>query len=101
MNRNMNYSGLSLVLLILAVLSSQFLCVSGSKSDISAFGHCIRQQPNPGIMKCVGHQAITSLQSLEDTDNFTLSNGLLMIKDESLMTRSIPNILNQDPMDFR
>lgn len=63
--------------------------------------YCLKSQPNPGIIKCVGQQALSSLQTIEDTDNYTITNGLLMIKNENSMLRSIPNILDQDPMDIR
>lgn len=70
-------------------------------SSAEQFGHCLKKTPNPGLMNCVGKQALSSLNSIEEQTNFTLVSGLVMIKDESANSRSLPNFLDQDPMDFR
>lgn len=77
------------------------LILKTCKSDISAFGNCLKRNQSPGLMTCVGHQALVTLQTFEDANNFTLANDIIMLKDESVMSRSLPNFLEQDPMDFR
>ncbi|XP_053672253.1 uncharacterized protein LOC128722601 [Anopheles nili] len=59
--------------------------------------------PTPGLLQCAGQQALSSLQFLEEANNYTLTSGLLVIKDESLTpaSRIIPNIVDHDPLDFR
>lgn len=65
------------------------------------FQHCLRSVPNPGLVHCAGRQALTSLNNIQEIDNFTITNGFMMIRDENLAARSVPNFLEQDPMDFR
>ena len=78
-----------------------YLCVE-TLADFQTFGQCIKQTPSPGVISCAGVQALNSLQTIENAENFTLASGLILAKDESsVMSRSIPNFLEQDPMDFR
>ncbi|XP_040155580.1 uncharacterized protein LOC120895908 [Anopheles arabiensis] len=79
------------------------LCVITVHAQLDTFDYCIRMTPSPGLLQCAGQQALSSLQFLEEANNFTLTNGLLMIKDESLVpsSRIIPNIVDHDPLDFR
>uniref|UniRef100_A0A9I3FH58 Protein osiris 10 n=1 Tax=Anopheles epiroticus TaxID=199890 RepID=A0A9I3FH58_9DIPT len=79
------------------------LAVTTVHAQLDTFDYCIRMTPSPGLLQCAGQQALSSLQFLEEANNFTLTNGLLMIKDESLVpaSRIIPNIVDHDPLDFR
>lgn len=87
----------SCIFMVLLLILKILTC----KSDISAFGNCLKRNQSPGLMTCVGHQALVTLQTFEDANNFTLANDIIMLKDESVMSRSLPNFLEQDPMDFR
>uniref|UniRef100_A0AAG5D2Z3 Protein osiris 10 n=1 Tax=Anopheles atroparvus TaxID=41427 RepID=A0AAG5D2Z3_ANOAO len=81
-----------------------FVLLAGpARAQLDTFDYCVRMTPSPGLLRCAGQQALTSLQFLEEANNFTLANGLLMIKDESLAasSRIIPNIIDSDPLDFR
>lgn len=84
-------------------LLTLILCVITVHAQLDTFDYCIRMTPSPGLLQCAGQQALSSLQFLEEANNFTLTNGLLMIKDESLVpsSRIIPNIVDHDPLDFR
>lgn len=67
----------------------------------NSFGHCIKQD-KPDLLRCAGQQAIETLQQLNDENNLTLTDGVVLAKDESVMGRSSPvNFLDQDPNDFR
>lgn len=67
----------------------------------NSFGHCLKQD-KPDILRCAGQQAIETLQQLSDENNFTLADGVVVVKDESVMGRNSPlNFLDQDPNDFR
>lgn len=67
----------------------------------NSFGHCLKQD-KPNLLKCAGQQAIETLQQFSDINNFTLTDGVVLSRDESLMGRSSPlNFLDQDPNDFR
>lgn len=67
----------------------------------NSFGNCLKQE-KPNILTCAGQQAIETLQQFNDVNNFTLTDGLVLSKDESVMGRSAPiNFLENDPNDFR
>lgn len=67
----------------------------------NTFGHCLKQD-KPNLIKCAGQQAIESLQQINDVNNFTLTDGFVLSKDETVMGRSSPiNFLDQDPTDLR
>lgn len=67
----------------------------------NSFGHCLKQE-KPNIVKCAGQQAIETLQQFNEVENFTLADGVVVSKDDSVMGRSSPiNFLEQDPNDFR
>uniref|UniRef100_A0A9I3EGY6 Protein osiris 10 n=1 Tax=Anopheles dirus TaxID=7168 RepID=A0A9I3EGY6_9DIPT len=86
------------------ILIVVLVMVAGSvHAQLGTFDYCIRMTPSPGLLQCAGQQALSSLQFLEEANNFTLASGLLMIKDESLVpsSRIIPNIVDHDPLDFR
>lgn len=72
------------------------------RGQLDEFDYCIRRTPSPGLLRCAGQQALSSLQFLEEANNFTLATGVLMIKDDSLpASRIIPNFIDRDPLDFR
>lgn len=67
----------------------------------NSFGNCLKQD-KPNILTCAGRQAIETLQQLNNVENFTLTDGVVFARDESLMGRSAPvNFLDNDPTDFR
>lgn len=87
------------VLIVLAVLQSSMKSLQ--LEFTSSFGHCIKQD-NPSLMKCAGQQAIETLQQFNEIDNFNLTDGVVVGKDESAMGRNNPiNFYEQDPQDFR
>lgn len=75
-------------------------CVLVSAEQL-VLGHCLKKKPNPGLMTCVGQQALSSLNFIDEQADYTIDNGLIMVKDETLSSRSLPNIIDQDPVDFR
>lgn len=67
----------------------------------NSFGHCIKQD-KPNLVTCAGQQAIETLQQLSDVSNFTVADGVVLSKDDSIEGRNVPvNFLDQDPNDFR
>lgn len=65
------------------------------------FEYCLKNEMKPGLVSCVGQQVLSSLYRIDELNNFTITNGLTMIKDENIAQRSAPNIFEQDPLDFR
>lgn len=67
----------------------------------NSFGHCLKQD-NPNLIKCAGQQAIETLQQFNEVSNFTLVDGVVLSKDESVMGRNVPvSFIDHDPTDFR
>lgn len=81
-----------------ALLLSMF-CVCAETKE--TFEYCLKNEMNPGLISCVGQQVLFSLDQIDEQNNFTITNGLTMIKDEAISQRSVPNLFDQDPMDFR
>lgn len=81
-----------------AVLLTMF-CVHAKTNE--TLEYCLKNDLNPGIVSCVGQQVLSSLNQIDEQNNFTITNGLTMIKDESVSQRSVSNLFDQDPMDFR
>ena len=69
--------------------------------EFETFGYCLKSKPNLGILKCVGQQAISTLQELDEASNLTIGRGITMVKDLSVMPRILPNFIDHDPLDFR
>lgn len=70
--------------------------------EFDTFGHCLKQDDKPSIVKCAGQQALETLQQFNALDNFTLSKGLIVSREESAMGRNNPiNFIENDPNDIR
>lgn len=74
-------------------------CVCAEAKE--TFEYCLKSEMNPGLVSCVGQQVLSSLYQIDEQNNFTITKGLTMVKDESISQRSVPNLFEQDPMDFR
>lgn len=73
-----------------------------AKASNEVFNQCIRTTPNPGIMRCIGQQTISSLHTLDKLDNYTLVSGLEMIRPANGgQQRTITDFFVEDPTDFR
>lgn len=82
-----------------------FLCLTmllaTSLGAQNVFQQCLKNQPNLGVMGCAGRQALYSLNTIQESDNFTIDNGFTMVRVDSLASRKLPSFLDQDPLDFR
>lgn len=85
-------------LIVLFVWISKFILVKGSSE---VFNQCIRSSPTPSIMKCIGQQTLSSLQSIDKVDNYTITSGLEMIRSDDGKQRSFAEFFVEDPTDFR
>lgn len=74
-----------------------------AKANNEVFNQCIRSTPNPGIVRCIGQQTISSLQTLDKMDNYTLVSGLEMIRPTNggQQQRTFSDFFVEDPTDFR
>lgn len=71
-------------------------------SFITKFDQCVAkvQGTTSNLVSCFGHPALDSLQEIDNTENFTLVEGIKLVKMDGLSSRNI-NWLDQDPTDFR
>lgn len=73
-----------------------------AKASNEVFNQCIRSTPNPGIIRCIGQQTISSLHTLDKLDNYTLVSGLEMIRPVNEgQQRTLNDFFVEDPTDFR
>lgn len=70
---------------------------------LDEFQYCLRATPRPALLECVGRQALTSLSTIQESDNFTIDSGFVLVRDDThaAASRALPNFLDQDPTDFR
>lgn len=77
------------------------LWIQQVEGDFDAFGYCLRDPSKPSLKECIGKTAISYLQMFDSTNNFTVSKGIVLSKDEELASRAEVNFLDVDPIDFR
>lgn len=65
------------------------------------FNQCIRSSSTPSIMKCIGQQTLSSLQSIDKIDNYTITSGFEMMRTDAGRQRSFADFFVEDPTDFR
>lgn len=85
-------------LIVLFVWISKFILVKADSNEV--FNQCIRS-PKPNVMRCIGQQTLSSLIMLDKMDNFTIVNGLEMIRPDDGQQRTLTELFVEDPMDFR
>lgn len=83
------------VFIILLIWTPYTLCFGNE------FGMCIKSETSPSLKSCFGQEIIKTLSSFESSLNYEVSEGIVFEKDDSVMSRSVPNFLEQDPMDYR
>lgn len=70
--------------------------------EFETFGHCLKQNEKPSIIKCAGQQALETLQKFNELENFTLTKGLTLSRDEGAMGRNTPvSFIENEPDDIR
>lgn len=70
------------------------------KANNEVYNQCIRS-PKPNVIKCIGQQTLSSLHFIDKMDNFTIVNGLEMIRPDDAKQRSLTEFFVDDPTDFR
>lgn len=80
------------------------MCLANSISAQGSgdvFNQCIRSSSTPNIMKCIGQQTLSSLQSIDKMDNYTITSGFEMMRTDAGRQRSFAEFFVEDPTDFR
>lgn len=78
-----------------------FLWIQRVEGDLDGFGYCLRDPSKPSLKECIGKTAISFLQQFDSTNNYTVSQGIVLSKNEGLASRAEVNFLDVDPIDFR
>lgn len=65
------------------------------------FGSCLKSDTSPSLKSCFGQQLLQTLNNFETIPDFELSEGIVYEKDDTVMSRSAANFLEQDPLDYR
>lgn len=65
------------------------------------FGTCLKSNASPSLKSCFGQQLIQTLNNFETISDFEISEGIVFEKDDTVMSRSTPNFLEHDPLDYR
>ncbi|XP_052852946.1 uncharacterized protein LOC128262613 [Drosophila gunungcola] len=77
------------------VIGSDF---SGMSSE---FKQCVRGSQKPQLSECLGRSALNFIQRLDESDNIRFVDDLVTVKSETPAVRSLANVLDTDPVDFR
>jgi len=91
-------SPLDIVLLLVSfhqVVGSDFSAMS------SEFKQCVRGTQKPKLSECLGRSALNFIQRLDESDNIRFVEDFVTVKSESPAVRSLANVLDTDPVDFR
>ncbi|EDV48005.1 uncharacterized protein LOC6552718 [Drosophila erecta] len=91
-------SPLDIVLLLVSfhqVICSDFSAMS------SEFKQCVRGSQKPKISECLGRSALNFIHRLDETDNVKFVDDFVTVKSETAAVRSLSNVLDTDPVDFR
>lgn len=89
---------LAISIIVLFVWISKLIVIKGSNE---VFNQCVRSTPNPGLIKCIGQQTLSSLHYIDKIDNFTITNGLELVRTDAGRERSLTELFVDDPTDFR
>lgn len=94
---------LILRIFVLSTLSTSVLVLCRKDFQFETFGHCLKQNEKPSLVKCAGEQVLVTLQQFNNIENFTIAQGLVVSRDDSAMGRNIPTSLfeDSDPSDIR
>lgn len=84
-------------LIVLFVWISKLILI---KANSEVFNQCIKS-PKPNVLRCIGQQTLSSLHSLDKMDNFTIVNGLELIRSDDGQQRSLTEFFVEDPTDIR
>ncbi|XP_037943434.1 uncharacterized protein LOC119676269 [Teleopsis dalmanni] len=86
--------------LVCAIFNSDAI-PPAKNNNLEQFNYCLRQAKHPSLTECVGRTAINFLQRFDEKENVTILNDVVSAKDDKIAARSLVNILDTDPVDFR
>ncbi|KAH8361923.1 hypothetical protein KR200_008828 [Drosophila serrata] len=89
--------------LLLLISFLQLRTVIGSDFSVmsSEFKQCVRGAQQPKLGECLGQSALNFIQRLDESDNVRFVEDFVTVKSEAPAMRSLANVLDTDPVDFR
>ncbi|XP_041673725.1 uncharacterized protein LOC121529795 [Drosophila eugracilis] len=89
--------------IVLLLFSFHFLQVIASDFSgmTSEFKQCVRGSQKPKFSECLGRSALNFIQRLDESENIRFVDDFVTVKSESPAVRSLANVLDTDPVDFR
>lgn len=90
---------LPLLLLIRATAGTDLQ--QDSLEELQHFKQCVRGSQRGKLSECLGRSALNFIQRFEERDNVTFVADLVAVKQETAASRSLVNVLDTDPVDFR
>ncbi|SPP80207.1 Hypothetical predicted protein [Drosophila guanche] len=96
------HTGLILVLLQLGLIAGHDFSHVGS-AELKQFKQCVRgaSGQRPRLSECLGRSALNFIQRVEESDNVSFVADFASVKSDTAASRSLANVLDTDPVDFR
>ncbi|XP_030371683.1 uncharacterized protein LOC115621973 [Scaptodrosophila lebanonensis] len=82
-----------------AIASSDLLRVS--PDELQNFKQCVRDAKRPRLSECLGRSALNFIQRFDERENVSFVEDFVAVKSENAAARSLVNVLDTDPVDFR
>lgn len=92
---------LDLVFLLFGFLQLKSVVTSDLSTVSSEFKQCVRGAQKPKLSECLGRSALNFIQRLDESDNVRFVEDFVTVKSETAAVRSLANVLDTDPVDFR
>ncbi|XP_034487631.1 uncharacterized protein LOC117791840 [Drosophila innubila] len=87
-------------MLHLRTISSSDLS-SVSLEELQHFKQCVRGSQRPKLKECLGRSALNFIQRFEERENVSFVDDIVAVKSDTAASRSLVNVLDTDPVDFR
>ncbi|KAH8346943.1 hypothetical protein KR059_003322 [Drosophila kikkawai] len=94
-------SPLDSLLLLISLLQLRSAVGSDFSVMSAEFKQCVRGAQQPKLGECLGRSALNFIQRLDESDNVRFVEDFVTVKSEAPAVRSLANVLDTDPVDFR
>ncbi|ALC46827.1 Osi10 [Drosophila busckii] len=72
-----------------------------SLEELQQFKQCVRGAQRPKLGECLGRSALNFIQRFDERENVSFVQDFVAVKRETAAGRSLLNVLDTDPVDFR
>lgn len=72
-----------------------------SAEELKHFKQCVRGAQRSKLSECLGRSALNFIQRFEESENVSFVEDFVAVKTETASSRSLLNVLDTDPVDFR